>query len=595
VDSGLAFGVQSQIVTAPYESMVRATWPRALKVIDPGGIDLDLLHQWRSHRPDGLLVLRGYFPDEHLDPSKVDRVLRTAETLRSLSPIVEVPVNEAHQSGPDLDALAAYSEVALKRIRDAGFRPAVGVFSEGNPALDDWARLFDLLEATRRADGYLALHEYFTPGAYLDGAHSLRYRAVYRILPDSCRVPLLITECGIDGGIDAPDGHRPETGWRGYVDAPRYADLLTGYRNSLAQDDYVHGAFVFVCGSTDQWRLFDVGDEVDLRHVFTGSCEGPPRWSPSPATPPAPTPAPKETSVRAGLFYRMDSDVPENTVPEMIALCASGGFDAVSPKGADGDEWEGDFDVGELALTSVEKLVAERDAYAAAGIALIPWVVYRGILPLAEAALHAAIANACGEVIVDFEWGYRGFVDHGDWHDALAYFRELRALAPGARIRFCPDPRQVVGPNYDAAALAPMVDVVMGQCYWTDFQTTWENALSVGFNLDAAMRTTLPQEPVLPGDARTVDIAAAAEYLVARGAPVWVFQRTGLVGADFAAIKAALASAPPPPPEPEPVDPVTDALNNLWDLTLQPGVGSEERRASAQAAIGTLKHALGLQ
>jgi len=41
------------------------------------------------------------------------------------------------------------------------------------------------------------------------------------------------------------------------------------------------------------------------------------------------------------------------------------------------------------------------------------------------------------------------------------------------------------------------------------------------------------------------------------------------------------------------VDPVDDALNNLWDLSLQTEPQSEERRRSAQLAIDVLKNALG--
>lgn len=47
------------------------------------------------------------------------------------------------------------------------------------------------------------------------------------------------------------------------------------------------------------------------------------------------------------------------------------------------------------------------------------------------------------------------------------------------------------------------------------------------------------------------------------------------------------------PPAPLPADPVTDALNNLWSMTLEEGPFTEERRVSAQRAIVTVKAALG--
>lgn len=49
----------------------------------------------------------------------------------------------------------------------------------------------------------------------------------------------------------------------------------------------------------------------------------------------------------------------------------------------------------------------------------------------------------------------------------------------------------------------------------------------------------------------------------------------------------------PVPPQPPTVDPIDDAFNNLWDLTLQTEAQPEPRRQSAQAAIDVLKDALG--
>lgn len=271
-------GLQSQIVTDAYRTMVRTTFPSTLKVIVPGGLDAGLLREWRQRRPDGLLVLRHYFPDENLTPTKYAAILAAADPIADLHPILETPVNEAHQTDPDdIVRLADYSAQFVRLAADQGFKTAVGIFGEGNPSdLGWWPRFYPALRAAREHGGYLALHEYGIPSLGFEDWHLLRHRRVWRVLPDGLKVPILVTECGIDGGIEG----RREVGWRGYMDARAYADWLRRYRQELAADAYVHGAQVFLCGSGDQWRSFDLGDEVDLRPVFTEPVAGPARWTP---------------------------------------------------------------------------------------------------------------------------------------------------------------------------------------------------------------------------------------------------------------------------------------------------------------------------
>lgn len=312
-------GFQSQVVTEAYRTMVRATWPSTLKVIVPGGLDATLLREWRQHRPDGLLILRHYYPDENLDalkltrltarattapgsgvPAKVARArlapraaaayrrrsITAADEIRDLAPIIEVPINEAHQTDPaDIQQLSDYSVAFVNDAADAGFKAAVGVFSEGNPAdFAWWSRFFPALRAAREHGGYLALHEYGLPGLGLEDWHLLRHRRVWPLLPEDCKVPILITEAGIDGGIEG----RREQGWRSYMTAPQYAAWLRAYHGELLKDTYVHGDELFLCGGNDQWRQFDITDEVDLRPVFTEDRPGAPRWHPTPAPPPVP-------------------------------------------------------------------------------------------------------------------------------------------------------------------------------------------------------------------------------------------------------------------------------------------------------------------
>ena len=279
-------GYQSQVVTDAYRSMVRATWPNTLKVIYPGGLDASLLREWRSRRPDGLLVFRHYFPDEDLAPTKYATILNAADQIADLHPILEVPVNEAHQTSADeIARLADYSAQFVRLAADQGYTAAVGVFSEGNPSnLDWWAQFRPALLAARQHGGYLALHEYGIPSLGFEDWHLLRHRRVWAVLPDDARVPILVTECGIDGGIEG----RREVGWRGYMDSRAYADWLRRYHAEIARDAYVHGATLFLCGCYPQWASFSLEDEVDLRGPLTEAVAMPARWTPPTGGAPVP-------------------------------------------------------------------------------------------------------------------------------------------------------------------------------------------------------------------------------------------------------------------------------------------------------------------
>jgi hypothetical protein len=272
------------------KAWVKSHPPHTLKVIDV--VAVPELTEWRSVRRDGNLIIRKYFPDESLDPTKIDATIALAQPVKHLAPILEVPINEAHQTGDSLAALAQYTIRAVQTFSAAGFRAAVGVFSEGNPPHieTDWPRFFPALRVTRQHRGYLALHEYFTPSCYLDGWHSVRYRKVWNLLPEDCRVPLLITEAGIDGGINCTDGNRPKTGWRSYVSATRYAEMLRGYHQQLVADPYVHGSTVFGLDMFDDWRDFEMGGADELRSLFIEDIPGPARWTIGGSTPVQPTP-----------------------------------------------------------------------------------------------------------------------------------------------------------------------------------------------------------------------------------------------------------------------------------------------------------------
>lgn len=128
------FGWQTQWWSPEALDDVRNAPPFVLKMLQPGAVSFDVAAAWRQRRPDGLLIVRDCFPNENLDAGKVDDLLRLAEPLRALRPILEIPINEGWQTDAAAVArLADYTVTAGQRIVAAGFDCCIGNFGEGNP------------------------------------------------------------------------------------------------------------------------------------------------------------------------------------------------------------------------------------------------------------------------------------------------------------------------------------------------------------------------------------------------------------------------------------------------------------------------------
>jgi len=197
-----------------------------------------------------------------------------------------------------------------------------------------------------------------------------------------------------------------------------------------------------------------------------------------------------------------------------------------------------------------------------------------------------------------------------------------------------PDPRQI-GREYPLAAL-PEDAALMPQVYWSDFQQPWRTTLERYLSVDVAPR---PVAPLLPGDARTVDLRDALAWCAQKGythAAVW--NLGALVGtaapddvddfsvfADAAGPYAPLPAVLPPltwtstpaiPPLEEPVAPaspqpvtaqsgpatprsdpnVAAALDRAWRATLDlAAAGNEAAAVVIQKRLVDAKIDLGLQ
>jgi hypothetical protein len=243
----------------------------------------DVWHDVKAASTDTVFVGRVYqesepdFNSSSLDPVQsarehCDEILPWAERMGDTYSYWQ-GVNEPVIT--DLEAMQRYADFEAERARlmyHHGFKVVVGSFSVGNPELAHWQGFLPALESALQHGGALALHEYAWPTLDNEGPwYLLRHRKVYggepkhgwEGLPWHLKsLPLLITECGLDGLIE--QGHPPR-GWQVLYgeSAAQYLEQLAWYDSELQKDPYVAGAAIYCCSTADwQWRTYDIWPEL---------------------------------------------------------------------------------------------------------------------------------------------------------------------------------------------------------------------------------------------------------------------------------------------------------------------------------------------
>ncbi len=239
----------------------------------------DVWHDVKAESPDTVFVGRVFFDSEPdfnqpgLDPLKAahdhcEKILPWAERMGETYSFWQ-GVNEPIINSPEAMQRYAAFEAERARIMDGdGFRVVVGSFSVGNPQLPFWREFLPALEAALQYQGALALHEYAWPTLDRDAEwYILRHRKVYDGAPDHDwaglpahlkSLPLLVTECGLDGLIEQGS---PPRGWKvRYGDDPaEYLRQLRWYDAELRQDPYVAGAAIYCVATPDsRWNTYDI-------------------------------------------------------------------------------------------------------------------------------------------------------------------------------------------------------------------------------------------------------------------------------------------------------------------------------------------------
>ncbi|MDW8099032.1 MAG: hypothetical protein RML36_06055 [Anaerolineae bacterium] len=264
-------------------------------------LDANFVRQIKEISPDTLIVGRIYLPQ--LDLSTIEPLAEARRFVEQLLPIAGDPERMKW-----FDAWEAYNEpvptdpTAMRRLADfeaertrllaqAGIRSVIGNFGTGHPPLELWPDFLPAVQAVKEYHGYLGLHEYSAPTMQFgtgknqldpsadegdEGWLTLRYRKVYRrfLIPSGLVVPLLITECGIDGTVANRPGP-PGRGWKDFVaywaeigmgeDGPgNYIEQLAWYDSELYRDEYVKGAAIFAAAASKGWESYEILGEPAL-------------------------------------------------------------------------------------------------------------------------------------------------------------------------------------------------------------------------------------------------------------------------------------------------------------------------------------------
>lgn len=235
--------------------------PRVAKAIMP--IDASWMREAKAASPRTFWIGRWYVEQQPLnDPERdaerfVSQLVRVAEPFRGVFDALEGYNEVVIDTDEQAARYAAFERRRVQLLAAEGWKPVVGNFSTGHPELARWAAFLPGLEGAYA----LGLHEYAAPQMQFEATwRCLRYRRVWEILPLHLRLPVVITECGIDDNAGG--------GWRRYADPDAYLSQLAWYdaemRADVARGIPIIGATVFTEGriAEDRWESFDTEGEM---------------------------------------------------------------------------------------------------------------------------------------------------------------------------------------------------------------------------------------------------------------------------------------------------------------------------------------------
>jgi hypothetical protein len=190
--------------------------------------------------------------------------------------------------------LADFEAERTRLLGDRGIRSVIANFGTGQPPMELWPAFLPALQAAQQYNGWLGLHEYSAPTIYYmstvenQGRHpgvtpgdtgwlTLRYRKVYNeiLIPAGLKLPLVMTELGVDGYVQNRPGPPDARGWKdfqtywaengyGLWGPGAYVEQLVWYDEAMRQDDYVLGGCIFAISPTAGWESYDIRGPVSV-------------------------------------------------------------------------------------------------------------------------------------------------------------------------------------------------------------------------------------------------------------------------------------------------------------------------------------------
>jgi len=243
--------------------------PKVAKVIQP---DVGFIHAIRSASP-GTQILGRHQPPVDVcgDPIRAAEQKFAAIRARPDWPVIDLWEGEnelATYQEHVMIALAIFDQRMAYLMHQEGKRYAALAWSEGHPPpyWEDtpqypWQRFLDIQGPVFRSADVVTTHEYWYPRIDAEGMwlwHVGRWPLWYDKLPPEMRLPVIIGECGVDGGVNLQN---PGHGFDGIVAPEVYVADLISYNKFLVQRREVLGATVFQWGTMNwrKWGTFELG------------------------------------------------------------------------------------------------------------------------------------------------------------------------------------------------------------------------------------------------------------------------------------------------------------------------------------------------
>lgn len=268
-----------------WKEYIAQVQPPLVRILMPGPYSVQTVSDVFVLAPDAKISLRWWDVDDGGEGQKQAKLATVEDARKRARADYDVYLNryvrmnvEAHNKGlpfpqthqvlfnainePPVDegkweAVVAYNKEFVQYAEsEAGPNVMVAEFGVGHPSTwpPDWSFFQPVIDVFDQGD-VLALHEYWQPEGPFNGEDWGALAGRYTKCP--FKVPIAITECGVDGRIY--NKHQPpDTGWQKFMNAEHYTGQLGSYLGQLVKDARVIACTPFETDfANKEWASFD--------------------------------------------------------------------------------------------------------------------------------------------------------------------------------------------------------------------------------------------------------------------------------------------------------------------------------------------------